>query len=60
MTIPELTAAPDLPDRIEQDQTIFDARMAAYWAYLKNDFEPELNLITSVLISRFTTPMVVP
>lgn len=46
MTIPELTAAPDLPDRTEQDQTTFDSKMAAYWAYLKNDFEPELNLIT--------------
>lgn len=46
MTISSLTAAPDLPDRTEQDQTVFDNRMAAYWAYLKDDFEPELNVIT--------------
>lgn len=49
MTIPPLTAAPGLPDRIEQDQTTFDSRMAATWAYLKNDFEPELNLITQAI-----------
>lgn len=41
-----LTSAPDLPDRTEQDQTVFDTRMADYWAYLKEDFEPELNDIT--------------
>ena len=40
MTISTLTAAPDLPDKAEQDQAVFDTRMAAYWDYLKNDFEP--------------------
>lgn len=38
-----LTSAPDLPDRTEQDQTVFDTRMAAWWEYMKDDFEPELN-----------------
>lgn len=55
MTISSLTAAPDLPDRTEQDQAVFDTRMAAYWAYLKDDFEPELNVITGEIDTATST-----
>jgi hypothetical protein len=50
-----LTSAPDLPDRTEQDQSTFDTRMSAWWAYMKDDFEPELNAITDEINSTATT-----
>jgi len=46
MTISDLTAPPDLPDKTEQDQTTFDSRMSAWWEWMKDDLEPELNTIT--------------
>jgi hypothetical protein len=51
MTIPELNALAEknLPDRTEQDQTVFDTYMAAWWAALKDDFEPDLNTITAAI-----------